>query len=58
MDNKLRNLNLHNILMDEIWGFVGKKQRHIKKEDDPDSVGDMWTFCSGPQKLDSMLNRN
>jgi len=46
MDNKFQNLNLHNIQIDDIWGFVGKKQRHIKKEDDPDTVGDMWTFVA------------
>jgi IS1 family transposase len=30
--------------MDEIWGFVGKKEKHIKPEDPPE-LGSVWTFC-------------
>jgi len=32
--------------LDEIWGFVGKKQRHVKATDDQANKGDMWTFVA------------
>lgn len=31
--------------MDEIWGFVGKKEKHVRPTDDP-RMGDVWTFCA------------
>jgi IS1 family transposase len=31
--------------MDEIWGFIGKKERNVKP-DDPPEVGSVWTFCA------------
>jgi IS1 family transposase len=31
--------------MDEIWGFIGKKEKHVKPEDGND-VGSVWTFCA------------
>jgi hypothetical protein len=31
--------------LDEIWGFIGKKMRHVKEDDDP-TFGDIWTFCA------------
>jgi hypothetical protein len=30
---------------DEIWGFIGKKERHLRVDDDPQH-GDVWTFCA------------
>ncbi|MGB8030085.1 MAG: hypothetical protein WCF30_10510 [Terracidiphilus sp.] len=44
MDAKMRNLPCTRLEMDEIWGFVGKKEKHIKV-DDPPEVGSVWTFC-------------
>src|SRR4051812_7157440 len=46
MDEKMRGLACSNIQMDEIWGFVGKKQRNLKLGDDRRVVGDVWTFVS------------
>jgi IS1 family transposase len=46
MDEKMRNLACSKIQMDEIWGFVGKKQRNLKLGDDRREVGDVWTFVS------------
>jgi IS1 family transposase len=46
MDERMRNLACSNIQMDEIWGFVGKKQRNLKLGDDRSAVGDVWTFIS------------
>ncbi|HKP03022.1 MAG TPA: IS1 family transposase [Chthoniobacterales bacterium] len=32
--------------MDEIWGFVGMKQRHATPEDRAKGFGDVWTFVA------------
>jgi len=45
MDFKLVNLPCTRLEMDEIWGFVGKKERNVKPEDGND-VGSVWTFCA------------
>ena len=45
MDEKMRNLPCRRLEMDEIWGFVGKKEKHVKPEDDS-SIGSVWTFCA------------
>src|SRR2546423_9858634 len=39
---KLRNLPCRSIQADEIWAFVGAKQRHAKRAGD----GDIWTFTA------------
>lgn len=45
MDEKMRDLPCNRLEMDEIWGFVGKKERHLRVDDDP-QYGDVWTFCA------------
>jgi IS1 family transposase len=45
LDAKMRNLDCKRLELDEIWGFVGKKMRHVKEGDDP-TLGDVWTFCA------------
>ncbi len=45
LDNKMRGLTCHLLQFDEIWGFVGKKQKHVSFDDDP-TKGDVWTFCA------------
>jgi IS1 family transposase len=45
MDFKLVNLSCTRLEMDEIWGFVGKKEKHVKPEDDS-AIGSVWTFCA------------
>src|SRR5258705_7014360 len=44
MDVKLRGLACENIEVDEIWGFIGKKQRRIAATDH--GYGDVWTFIA------------
>lgn len=46
MDEKMRELDCRRIEVDEIWAYVGKKQRQVTKNDDPSRVGDMWTFVA------------
>src|SRR5258706_3161242 len=45
MDEKMRDLDCNRIEIDEIWGYIGKKQRNINQFDDP-TKGDVWTFCA------------
>jgi IS1 family transposase len=45
LDAKMRGLSCTRLEMDEIWGFVGKKQRRVQPSDDL-SLGDVWTFCA------------
>jgi IS1 family transposase len=45
MSDTLRDLNSTRLEMDEIWGFIGKKEKHVKPIDDP-GTGDVWTFCA------------
>jgi IS1 family transposase len=45
MDSTLRNLSCERLEMDEIWGFIGKKEKHVQDSDDP-RFGDAWTFCA------------
>jgi hypothetical protein len=34
LDQKMRNLDCNRIELDEIWGFIGKKVRHLREDDD------------------------
>ncbi len=45
MDETMRELPCERIEADEIWGFIGKKQRTVNEEDSPDK-GDVWTFVA------------
>jgi IS1 family transposase len=45
MDAKMRNLDCSRLEMDEIWGFIGKKDRNVRMDDSPE-VGSVWTFCA------------
>ncbi|HVH69611.1 MAG TPA: IS1 family transposase [Candidatus Dormibacteraeota bacterium] len=45
MDTMMRNLHPRYLQLDEIWTFVGKKQRQTRKDDDPD-FGDQWVFVA------------
>jgi IS1 family transposase len=45
LDHKMRNLSCQHLQFDELWGFIGKKQRHVQPDDNPD-YGDVWTFCA------------
>lgn len=45
MDHKMRDLPCKQLQFDEIWGFIGKKERRVRPDDDP-TLGDVWTFCA------------
>jgi IS1 family transposase len=46
LDEKMRGLHCETIQVDEIWCYVGKKQRHLKKDDDRNKYGDFWTWVA------------
>jgi IS1 family transposase len=46
LDSTMRNLSCKDIEVDEVWSFVGKKQRHFTVQDDPNLVGDFYTFIA------------
>src|SRR5712692_3134362 len=45
LDDKMRDLQCNYLQFDELWGFIGKKQKHVQLYDDP-TKGDVWTFCA------------
>jgi IS1 family transposase len=45
-DEEMRNLSCKRIQVDEIWAFVGKKQKQVTLDDDRQQVGDQWTFVA------------
>lgn len=45
-NESLRNLGCRRLQVDEIWSYVAKKQRKVAASDDPNRVGDMWTFVA------------
>lgn len=46
MDSSMRGLKCERVQVDELWAYVGKKQRHLTITDDPNRVGDVWTFVA------------
>ena len=46
MDSCMRKLKCQSIQVDEILCYVGKKQGHIKDNDDPAELGDQWVFVA------------
>jgi len=44
MDTAMRDLPCNRLELDEIWGFVGKKDRNVREGED--GVGSVWTFCA------------
>jgi IS1 family transposase/transposase-like protein len=45
LDSKMRGLMCQHLQFDELWGFIGKKEKHVRPDDSPE-VGDVWTFCA------------
>jgi IS1 family transposase len=45
LDSKMQDLGCNYLQFDEVWGYIGKKERHVSVDDDPE-VGDVWTYCA------------
>jgi IS1 family transposase len=46
LDRTMNGLGCDRLEIDEMWAFVGKKQRHVTSDDDKSRVGDTWTFVA------------
>src|SRR3954454_23556182 len=46
MKARLRGLDCERIQVDEIWTFVGKKQKQLAEGEDHSRLGDQWTFVA------------
>lgn len=46
LDERMRGLPCRNIEVDEIWGFVGKKQKRTTTRESLGGIGDVWTFVA------------
>ena len=46
MDKSMHDLPCRQIQLDEIWGFIGKKQRRAKIRDQAHGLGDVWTYVA------------
>src|SRR5208337_712871 len=55
LDAKMRDLPCHHLQFDEIWGFIGKKQRNLLVDDDESEYGDVWTFCAIDEDVASRM---
>ena len=45
-DEHLRNLPCRRVQCDEIWSFVGAKQKNVSEEQMADGWGDVWTWTA------------
>ena len=43
MAEKIRNIEVRDVECDELWSFVGKKQKRVRPEDDP-NLGDCYVL--------------
>ena len=46
MDEKFRNLDCDLIEVDEVWGFIGMKQKTANYQAAPMDMGDVWTWIA------------
>lgn len=46
MDDKMNGLDLPNIQVDEMWGFIGAKQKTAKANDMSPDFGDVWVWVA------------
>jgi IS1 family transposase len=49
-DKTLRNLKCKNLQCDEIWSFVGCKEKNATAEDKAQGCGDVWTWTAMDSK--------
>jgi transposase-like protein/IS1 family transposase len=55
MAEKIRNVEVRDVEMDEVWSFIGKKQKRVKPEDDQ-NLGDAYTFVAIERHSKLVLN--
>lgn len=45
LDDTMRDLPCERLELDEIWGYIGKKDANVRPGDDP-QFGNVWTWCA------------
>jgi transposase-like protein/IS1 family transposase len=55
LGNKLRSVPVGDVQADEIWSFIGKKEKHVRPEDDQ-NLGDCYTFVAIDRDTKLVLN--
>ncbi len=55
MAEKIRNVEVRDVECDELWAFIGKKQKRVRPEDDP-NLGDNYTFVAIERHTKLVLN--
>jgi transposase-like protein/IS1 family transposase len=55
MAEKVRNVQVRDVECDELWAFIGKKQKRVRPQDDP-NFGDAYTFVAIERHSKLVLN--
>ncbi|HEY4359988.1 MAG TPA: hypothetical protein VGN17_03420 [Bryobacteraceae bacterium] len=55
MAKRIVNVQVRDVECDELWSFVGKKQKRVKPDDDP-NFGDAYTFVAIERHSKLVLN--
>src|SRR6266478_4010549 len=55
MAEKIRNVEVRDVECDELWSFIGKKQKRLRPEDDQ-NLGDCYTFVAIERHSKLVLN--
>jgi IS1 family transposase len=55
MAEKIRNVEVRDVECDEVWSFVGKKQKRVRPDDDQ-NLGDAYTFVAIERHSKLVLN--
>ena len=55
MAEKIRNVEVRDVEADEVWSFIGKKEKRVRPGDDP-NMGDCYTFVAIERHSKLVLN--
>jgi transposase-like protein/IS1 family transposase len=55
MGRYIRNVPVQDVEVDEVWSYVGKKEKHVRPEDDQ-NLGDVYTFVAIERNSKLVLN--
>jgi transposase-like protein/IS1 family transposase len=55
MAQKIRNVSVRDVELDELWSYVRKKQKRVRPDDDP-NFGDCYTFVAIERHSKLVLN--
>jgi transposase-like protein/IS1 family transposase len=55
MADKIRNVQVRDVECDEVWSFIGKKEKRVRPEDDQ-NLGDCYTFVAIERHSKLVLN--